>query len=52
MLLQLKVRQLWVSVAYEKTGEVEEIELAELIRDGHLAVGESLSPTALINMLG
>lgn len=38
--LQLKVRQLWVSVAYVETGEVEEIELAELIRDGHLSIGE------------
>lgn len=37
--MQLKVRQLWAEVEYTQTGEVEEMQLAELIRDGQLAKG-------------
>ena len=40
--MQLKVRQLWAEVEYTLTGEVEEMQLAELIRDGQLAVGMAL----------
>lgn len=40
MAAQLKVRQLWAEVEYTCTGEVEQLDLGELIGDGQIAVGE------------
>ena len=37
--LQLKVRQLWAEVEYTVTGEVEQLDLGELINDGQIAIG-------------
>lgn len=38
-MLQLKVRQLWAEVEYTCTGEVEQLDLGELINDGQIAIG-------------
>ncbi len=39
---QLKVRQLWAEVEYTRTGEVEQLDLGELISEGQIAVGEQI----------
>ena len=38
--LQLKVRQQWAEVEYVRTGEVEQLDLGELISEGQIALSE------------